>query len=105
MDSLRNAGRELSSVLATCQGQLEEAARCLGQPVRTAGQEIHFSTPTADPGLDACQPDAYPFPFKLLCDPTRPEPATTLGARLLRQFDHRLCPRLEGVTHQGGWGI
>lgn len=40
--SSRNAGRELSPVLATCQGQLEETARCLGQPVRTAGKEIHF---------------------------------------------------------------
>ena len=105
LDSLRKAGRELSPVLAACQGQLEEAARRPGQPVRTAGQEIHFSTPTANPGLDPCQPDAYPLPFELLRDPTRPEPATTLGTRLLSQFDHRLCPRLEGVTHHGGWGI
>ena len=105
MEWLRNASRELSPVLAACQRQFEEGPGCFSQSIRTARQKIHLAASSADPALDPSQPDAYPLPFELLGDLAEPEPAAALGTRLLRQFDHRLCPRLDGVTHHGGWGM
>lgn len=99
------ASRKLSPVLAACHRQLEEGPGCFSKSIRTARQEIHLAAPTADPGLDPSQPDAYSLSFELLRDLAGPEPAATLGTRLLCEFDHRLCPRLDGVAHHGGWGM
>ncbi len=105
LESLRNASRELSPVLATRQRQLEEAAGRLSQPIRSARQEIHLATPTAHPGLDPSEPYADPLPFELLRDLAGPEPTAAFGTRFLREVDHRPCPRLDGVTHHGGCGV
>ena len=53
-------------MLAAHEGQLEERARCLGESVRTARQEIDLTAVSTDPRLDAGQPDANTFPLKLL---------------------------------------
>jgi len=98
-ECLRNASRKLSPMLAARQRQLEEGPGSSRQPIRTARQEIHLAALTAGPSLDPSQPDANPFPFELLSDLAAPKAASALGTRLLCQFDHRLCPRLDGVTH------
>ncbi len=104
-ERLRNASRELSPMLAAGQCQLEQGPGSSRQAIRAARQEIHLAAPTADPSLDPSQPDANPFPFELLSNLARPKAAAALGTRLLCQFGHRVCPRLDGVTHHGAWGM
>jgi len=103
-ERLRNPSRELSAMLAARQRQLEEGLGSSRQAIRAARQEIHLAAATADPSLDPSQPDANPLPFELLSDLAGSKAATTLGTRPLCHFDHRLCPRLNCVTHFGVWG-
>jgi hypothetical protein len=60
-------------MLAADEGQLEERARCPGESVRTARQEIDLTAVSTDPRLDAGQPDTNTFPLELLPDLSGPK--------------------------------